>query len=86
MAHENNDTHRAALRIFVCGSGEGSASLVEVLAKEPELELVGVAATPQEASGALSGGHLNVVLFATDSQTLPGSAFPVLRLAKPGAS
>jgi len=79
MAHENNDNHREAIRIFVCGSCEGSASLVEVLAKEPELELVGVAATPQEASGALSGGHLNVVLFATDSQTLPSDQLAVVR-------
>jgi len=79
MAHENHDNHREAIRLFVCGSCEGSASLVEVLAKEPELELVGVAATPQEASGALSGGHLNVVLFATDSQTLPNDLLAVIR-------
>jgi pilus assembly protein CpaE len=78
MAHDNNN-HREPIRIFVCGSCEGSASLVEVLAKEAELELVGVAATPQQASGALSGGHLNVVLFATDSQTLPTDELAVVR-------
>ena len=53
MAHENNDNHRDAIRLFVCGSCEGSASLVEALAKEPELELVGVSATPQYSASVV---------------------------------
>ena len=35
----DNDGSREPIRIFVCGSCEGSASLVETLAQEPDLEL-----------------------------------------------
>jgi pilus assembly protein CpaE len=74
-----NDGSREPIRIFVCGSCEGSASLVESLAQEPELELVGVAPTAQEAASVLAGGHLNVVLHATDAQTLPADELAVVR-------
>jgi pilus assembly protein CpaE len=75
----DNDTSREPIRIFVCGSCEGSASLVETLAQESDLELVGVAPTPQEAASVLAGGHLNVVLHATDAQTLPADQLAVIR-------
>jgi pilus assembly protein CpaE len=67
------------IRIFVCGSCDGSASLVEALAQESDFELVGVAPTAGEATGVLSGGHLNAVLHATDSQTLPADELAVIR-------
>jgi len=78
MTFENNGS-REPIRIFVCGSCEGSASLVESLAQEPELELIGVSPTAQEAAGVLAGGHLNVVLHATDAQTLPAAELAVVR-------
>ena len=78
MTFENNGS-REPIRIFVCGSCEGSASLVESLAQEPELELIGVSPTAQEAVGVLAGGHLNVVLHATDAQTLPADELAVVR-------
>jgi DNA-binding NarL/FixJ family response regulator len=78
MSHENG-TSRDSIRIFVCGSCDGSSSLVEALAHEPDFELVGVAQAAQESTGVLAGGHLNVVLLATDSQTLPGDELAVVR-------
>jgi pilus assembly protein CpaE len=74
MSHEND-----AIRIFVCGSCDGSAALVEALAQEPGLELVGVSHTAQEAAGTLAGGHLSVVLHATSAQTLPADELAVVR-------
>jgi pilus assembly protein CpaE len=74
MATEND-----AVRIFVTGSCEGSAALVEALAQQPELDLVGVAPTPQEGAAKLAGGHLAVVLHATDAQTLPMDELAVIR-------
>ena len=74
MAAENE-----AVRIFVTGSCEGSAALVEALAQQPELELVGVSPTPQEGAAKLAGGHLTVVLHATDAQTLPVDELAVVR-------
>ncbi|MDX6580729.1 MAG: pilus assembly protein CpaE [Gaiellales bacterium] len=78
MTFENNGS-REPIRIFVCGSCEGSASLVESLAQESELELIGVSPTAQEAVGVLAGGHLSVVLHATDAQTLPADELAVIR-------
>jgi len=78
MSHENS-TSRDPIRIFVCGSCEGSSSLVEALAHEAEFELVGVAPSAQESTSVLAGGHLNVVLLATDSQTLPADELAVVR-------
>jgi pilus assembly protein CpaE len=78
MSIESNGT-REPIRIFVCGSCEGSAALVETIAQEPGLELVGVSQTARDAAGVLSGGHLNVVLHATDGQTLPADELSVIR-------
>jgi pilus assembly protein CpaE len=70
---------RDGIRIFVCGSCDGSAALVEALAQEPGLELVGVSHTAQEAAGTFAGGHLSVVLHATGGQTLPADELAVIR-------
>jgi len=81
MSHEN-DNHtngREPIRIFVCGSSEGSASLVEALAQERELDLVGVSLAASESAGVLAGGHLNAILLATDQQTLPADELAVIR-------
>jgi len=55
------ENQRELIRVFVCGSCDGSAALVEGLADEPGLDLVGVSPTAKEASGALAGGELAVV-------------------------
>jgi pilus assembly protein CpaE len=75
----DNDGTREGIRIFVCGSCDGSAALVEALAQEPGLELVGVSPTASEAAGTLAGGHLSVVLHATGGQTLPADELAVVR-------
>jgi pilus assembly protein CpaE len=73
------EVSREGIRIFVCGSCDGSAALVEALAQEPGLELVGVSPTATEAAGTLAGGHLSVVLHATGAQTLPADEIAVIR-------
>jgi pilus assembly protein CpaE len=78
MTAESNGSNEP-IRIFVCGSCEGSAALVEALAQEPGLELVGVSPNAQEAVGTLAGGHLSAVLLATGEQTLPGDELAVIR-------
>src|SRR5262245_37953554 len=74
-----SDGSREAVRIFVIGSCEGSAALVEALAQQPGLELVGVSQEAADAAGALAGGHLSVVLLATPEQALPGDQLAVIR-------
>jgi len=74
-----NENPRELVRVFVCGSCDGSASLVEALAQEPGLELVGVSPTAHEASGTLAGGHLGVILLATGEQMLPADELAVVR-------
>jgi pilus assembly protein CpaE len=76
---QENDMPTEGIRIFVSGSCDGSAALVEALAQEPGLELVGVAPTAQEAAGTLAGGHLGVVLLATAAQALPADELAVIR-------
>src|SRR5439155_5702620 len=66
-------------RVFVTGSCEGSATLCQALAHQPDLELVGVAEHVHEATGALAGGHLQVVLHATSDATLPSDELAVIR-------
>jgi pilus assembly protein CpaE len=74
-----SDGSREPTRIFVVGACDGSAAIVEALAEQPGLELVGVAEHAHEAAGTLAGGHLNVLLLATGSQTLPADELAVIR-------
>lgn len=59
------------LRFYATGTCDGFGELVAALGGYTGLGLVGQSAQVREASGALSGGHLDVVLHAT-----PGSVFP----------
>jgi pilus assembly protein CpaE len=74
---ENNG--REGVRVFVTGSCEGSAKLTEALANHPELELVGAAERVVDAAGALAGGHLQCVLHATNSPSLPADELATIR-------
>jgi pilus assembly protein CpaE len=69
MSHDNPQNE--AIRVYVTGGCEGSAQLCEALAAHPDLELVGTATEVRDAAGALGGGHLQVVLHATNAGTLP---------------
>src|SRR5437870_13838474 len=72
-------TQRERVRIFATGSCEGFEKLRESLAGHPEVELVG--ATPNVADGAaaLAGGHLDAVLHATRSASLPADELAAIR-------
>ena len=68
------------VRVFVTGVCDGLPDLREALAKHPEIELVGWSDNVLEGASTLTGGHLQVVLHATRSATLPGlKLVPALR-------
>jgi pilus assembly protein CpaE len=76
----NTDTTtRAKLRIFSTGDCEGLADLRQALERHGEIELVGATAGVAEAASVLRGGHLNVVLHATRSSTLPRGELATIR-------
>jgi pilus assembly protein CpaE len=66
-------------RIFMTGSCEGFDRLRESLSQHDELDVVGSADAVAEASAALAGGHLELVLHATRSAELPGDELAQIR-------
>ena len=66
-------------RIYLTGSCEGFDKLREALAQQPGIEIVGSSEHPGAASGALQGGHLDCVLHATSSSTLPAHEIGTIR-------
>jgi pilus assembly protein CpaE len=68
-----------SIRIYMTGNCEGFEKLREALAQQPGLEVVGASEHPGAASGALQGGHLDCVLHATSSSTLPGHEVATIR-------
>jgi pilus assembly protein CpaE len=72
-------TNRDTVRVYVTGACDGLPDLREALAKHPEVELVGWADNVMEGASALTGGHLQVVLHATRSATLPANDVAAIR-------
>jgi pilus assembly protein CpaE len=68
-----------AIRIYLTGMCEGFDKLGEALAQQPGLEVVGTSEHPGAASAALQGGHLDCVLHATSSSTLPAHEVATIR-------
>src|ERR671937_627376 len=68
-----------AVRVFVSGVCDGLPDLREALAKHPEVELVGWSDNVLEGASTLTGGHLQVVLHATRSATLPANDVAAIR-------
>ena len=66
-------------RIYVTGSCDGLDRLREGLAEHPELDFVGWSENVAEASAALAGGHLQVVVHATRSATFPADDVAAIR-------
>ncbi len=64
-------TTKERLRIYVTGSCDGLDRLREALASHPELDFVGWSENVGEATAALAGGHLQVVVHATRETSLP---------------
>jgi Flp pilus assembly CpaE family ATPase len=60
-----------SIRIYVTGSCDGLETLRDALSEHPDLELVGWSEHVAEAAPALTGGHLQCILHATRSSTLP---------------
>jgi pilus assembly protein CpaE len=78
--HTHTHTHtRDQVRVYLTGSCDGLDNLRESLANHPELDFVGWSPEVSAAAGALAGGHLNVVLHATSSPTLPADEFAAIR-------
>jgi pilus assembly protein CpaE len=68
-----------AIRIYMTGTCEGFEKLQEALAQQPGIEVVGTSEHPGAASAALQGGHLDCVLHATSSSTLPAHEVATIR-------
>src|SRR5947208_3997271 len=75
----SENTQRERVRLFVTGSCEGFDKLRESLASHPEIELVGSSTDVAGGAAALSGGHLDAVLHATRSSTLPADELEAIR-------
>jgi pilus assembly protein CpaE len=67
------------IRIYMTGTCEGFDKLRDALAQQPGLEVVGASEHPGAASSALQGGHLDCVLHATSSSTLPAHEVATIR-------
>jgi pilus assembly protein CpaE len=67
------------IRIYMTGTCEGFDKLRDALAQQPGLEVVGVSEHPGAASAALQGGHLDCVVHATSSSTLPAHEVATIR-------
>ena len=72
-------TERERVRIYATGSCDGFEKLRDSLANHPEIELVGASANVAEAAAALAGGHLEAVLHATRSTSLPAGELAAIR-------
>src|SRR2546429_5347080 len=72
-------TQRERVRLFATGSCEGFGKLRESLASHPEIEMVGTSTDVAGGAAALSGGHLDAVLHATRSSTLPADELDAVR-------
>jgi pilus assembly protein CpaE len=68
-----------AVRIYMTGTCEGFDKLRDALAQQPGLEVVGASEHPGAATAALQGGHLDCVLHATSSSTLPAHEVATIR-------
>jgi pilus assembly protein CpaE len=77
--HTHNTSTRERARIYLTGDCDGLPDLREALAAHPEVDLIGAASQVAEAAATLTGGHLQVVLHATRSTTLPVNEIAAVR-------
>ena len=77
--NEIETNNRDSVRVFVTGVCDGLPDLREALAKHPEIELVGSSDNVLEGASTLTGGHLQIVLHATRSATLPANDVAAIR-------
>src|SRR3954467_165400 len=79
MSTHEAELNRDSVRVFVTGGCDGLPDLREALGKHPEIELVGWSDNVLEGASGLTGGHLQVVLHATRSATLPANDVAAIR-------
>jgi pilus assembly protein CpaE len=72
-------SERERVRIYATGACEGFDKLRDSLANHPEIELVGASVNVADGAAALAGGHLDAVLHATRSASLPADELAALR-------
>ncbi|HEX6491772.1 MAG TPA: AAA family ATPase [Gaiellaceae bacterium] len=77
--NESELTSRDRVRVFVTGACDGLEDLREALGKHPEVDLVGWSDNVLEGASTLTGGHLQLVLHATRSATLPANDVAAIR-------
>nr|MBA2536599.1 AAA family ATPase [Actinomycetota bacterium] len=75
----SNTTARERVRIYVTGSCDGLDRLRDGLASHPELDFVGWSEHVAEATAALAGGHLQVVVHGTRETELPTADLAAIR-------
>jgi pilus assembly protein CpaE len=68
-----------SIRVHFTGYCEGFEKLREALAQQPGIEVVGHSDQPAGGSAALQGGHLDCVLHAPSSSTLPEHEIATIR-------
>ena len=69
----------APLRVYVTGSCEGLAEIVDALRIHGGIELVGITEDVPEAASALTGGHLDAILHATRGGEFPKDQYAAIR-------
>jgi pilus assembly protein CpaE len=80
MAEHDHDTNeKQRLRIYVTGSCDGLAEVLQALQAHDELEVVGSAELIPEAAAALAGGHLDAILHATRGPGYPAGELATVR-------
>jgi pilus assembly protein CpaE len=79
MSNGHDERGLEPRRIFVTGDCDGLTELCEALAKQAEIDLIGRSAEVRDAAAALAGGHLEAVLHATRSSTLPSDDIAAIR-------
>jgi pilus assembly protein CpaE len=76
---DQHTTERERVRIYATGACEGFDKLRDSLANHPEIELIGASTNVAEGAAALAGGHLDAVLHATRSSSLPADELATVR-------
>ena len=72
-------TERGRVRIYATGACDGFDKLRDSLAQHPEIELVGASPHVADGAAALAGGHLDAILHATRSASLPKDELAAIR-------
>jgi len=75
----SNTISKERVRIYVTGTCDGLDRLRDGLANHPELDFVGWSEHVAEATAALAGGHLQVIVHATREPELPVADLAAIR-------